>query len=604
MNNSTKNFDEGFDNILTYDYDSEYMSGNMITADSLFENASRESISLNGEWHFSPDVFKSVVRSRWFDETKQNRFGEDIPYDFSFEEWECVDVPGVWNNVRTEYALYEGSGLYFKKFSYEKKENKRVFLRIGAANYETRIWLNKKYLGRHLGGFTPFVVEISDYICEKNRLLICVDNTRKGEQIPSMHYDWFNYGGIHRGIELIETDDVFVKSFNVQLEEEKNSIAYYVRAVGNDAKNVSELKGKLSIPELGIDVLLKYEQDEKKKTEYIAKGSIEAEGLSLWSINNPKLYKVDILCETDCISDNIGFRIIETDRYSIKLNGEDIFLKGMCVHEEYPESLRAATQDDIEQMIISAKELGCNFLRLTHYPHNEMVSRIADRLGIMLLEEIPVYWALEFENENTYNDAANQLEELIKRDINRASVIIWSIGNENPDTEARYSFMRRLAKKTKELDDSRLIGASCLIDVDNFKINDRLISEIDVIGINEYYGWYLKDFETLEKILVNSSIGKPLIITETGADAVSGKYSEEMEIYSEEYQALVYQKQFNTLLKYKYIRGITPWILYDYASMRRMSVLQKGYNLKGIISADRKHKKKAYYVVKEIYSKL
>lgn len=603
-------FDEGFDNILIYDYDAEYRQGPMITGDTWMDTGNRETRSLDGDWHFCPDVFHSVVRSRWFDETKENRDGRQIPYDFSFEEWGEIRVPGVWNHQRKEYALYEGPGLYFKEFEYPGKCGRRVFLKIGAANYETRIWLNRKYLGRHLGGFTPFCVEVTEYLEEKNRLLVCVDNTRKGEMIPSLHYDWFNYGGIHRTVELAEVPEVFIQNYMVQLSgEEKNQIEYVVtvgcgRGYDWEKYRDDRVEAVIRIDELGIrEQVVCRLVNEAGKLRYEGTGKIpvEEDAMHLWSPDRPYLYQVRMECGEDVLEEEIGFRRMETRGRDIVLNGKSVFLRGMCVHEESPEHLRAVTMEDMERTLRTAKELGCNFLRLTHYPHNEWMAKLADRLGIMLLEEIPVYWALEFENPETYRDAANQLTELILRDRNRASVIIWSVGNENPDTDARYEFMKKLAGLARSLDGSRLIGAACLIDVETCQIRDRLMAELDVVGINEYYGWYIRDFGTLKRILDGYEAEKPMVITETGADAVCGMFGDAEEIYTEECQAAVYQKQFELLFQYPFIRGTTPWILFDYASMRRMSHLQKGYNLKGIMGADHTYRKKAYAVVKEAY---
>lgn len=599
-------FDEGFDNILVFDYDTEYQNGVFISADTLVETGGRPALSLDGEWNFCPDVFRSLVRSRWFDEVKYNRDQLPIPYDFSFEECDRLHVPGVWNNQKEEYALYEGAGIYFKEFHYQANPGGRVFLKIGAANYETRIWLNKRYLGRHLGGFTPFCVEVTDCLEESNRLLLMVDNTRSKEQIPSLHYDWFNYGGIHRSVELVETPQTVIKNFHIRLSKDrKNQIDYSIAVdAGRDGTDKEGVEAVITIDELNVK--------ERIMCVRVEDGSFTGNGffcqdeknLHLWNPDTPYLYKAKVMCQTDVLEDEIGFRRIETDGRMIRLNGESVFLKGMCVHEERPGHGRAVTEEDMKNTLETAKELGCNFLRLTHYPHNEWMAKLADHLGMMLWEEIPVYWALEFDNPKTFQDASNQLSEMIIRDRNRASVIIWSVGNENPDTDARYHFMKRLTETARSLDQSRLISASCLIDVESCKIRDRLIRELDIVGINEYYGWYLKDFGVLEKILENYEEDKPMIITETGADGVCGMHGSEDEIYTEECQAEIYRKQFEILLSHPFIRGTTPWILFDYASMRRMSSLQKGYNLKGIIGADRKHKKMAYRVVKKVYGKI
>ncbi|PHV70053.1 glycoside hydrolase family 2 [Sporanaerobium hydrogeniformans] len=590
-----RNFDESFDNVLIFDYDKAYEEGT-VGAEELIYSDGRERLSLNGKWRFHVDVFDSAIRGRFFDEVLKDRQGRDIPSDFSFETWEEVEVPGQWNTVRPEYALYEGTSLYLKDFDYSTlKGEEKVFLRIGAANYECRVWLNKQYLGKHVGGFTPFMFDVTHQLQEKNRLLIYVNNTRKSEAVPSLNFDWFNYGGLTRGVELIKVPREYIKTFKLNLvsDNQYDKLELQVELGGYIGR---ARVCTLSIPELGISREL--EIDNKGKVQAIIKAKPE-----LWSPDNPKCYQVKLKCDEDEVTDQIGFRQISTSGHRILLNGKDIFLKGLCVHEESPLHQRSVSEEDIREVIREAKTLNCNFLRLTHYPHSEKMSQLADEMGIMLWEEIPVYWCLEFANPTTYKNAQNQMRELIKRDNNRASVIIWSIGNENPDTEERLAFMSGLAHTVKEMDDSRLVAASCLIDLDLYQIKDRLTEHIDIIGVNEYYGWYFRDYDGLIKILDNSHVDKPVIITETGAEAVSGRHGQADELYTEECQDAMYQNQFKVISKYAYIRGITPWIMYDHASMRRMSTIQKGYNLKGIISNDRKHKKLAYYTVQEFYSK-
>ena len=174
------------------------------------------------------------------------------------------------------------------------------------------------------------------------------------------------------------------------------------------------------------------------------------------------------------------------------------------------------------------------------------MARIADELGFLLWEEIPVYWAIDFANPRTLFDARNQMLELVRRDRNRASVILWGVGNENEDSDARLAFMSDLAHSVKGLDSTRLVGAACLINREKFCIEDRLTAHIDVIGINEYFGWYEPDFCGLEKLLHASAPDKPVIISETGADALAGHHGKPTEFYTEECQAAVYAQQSHT----------------------------------------------------------
>jgi beta-glucuronidase len=488
-----------------------------------------------------------------------------------------------------------------------------VFLKFAGANYRTLVFLNKQYLGMHQGGSTPFFVEITDVIESENRLLVVVNNTRRPSNVPMDNTDWFNYGGIYREVELLRVPKTFIREFAVGLTG-------LLRFARND-ETVTSLRAKRSNPEndkppyIFARVRIDGAEAEGNATLRIPELAIEAsiaikDGVGciatpaapeLWSPANPKLYEVILEYGADSLTEKIGFRSIHVEGREIFLNGEKIFLKGVCAHEESVEHGKSVTSAEIRENYALAKEMGCNFLRLAHYPHAEAAARIADEVGLLLWEEIPVYWAIDFANPATYADAENQLVELITRDINRASVIIWSVGNENSDSEERFSFMSRLVEKARSLDATRLVSAACLADHEKLLINDRLAEKIDVIGINEYYGWYDPDFSKLPKLFANSDPQKPVIISEFGADTKAGFHADKSVMYSEEFQLDVYEKQIATLSKIDYIKGITPWILFDFRCPRRLNVVQDYYNLKGLLSADKKQKKLAFGAMKEFY---
>jgi beta-glucuronidase len=175
------------------------------------------------------------------------------------------------------------------------------------------------------------------------------------------------------------------------------------------------------------------------------------------------------------------------------------------------------------------------------------------------------------------------------------------VGNENADTDARNRFMSNLVNKAHVLDDSRLVSAACLINHIKLKIEDRLADSLDIIGINEYYGWYDPDFSKLPRILENSNPGKPVIITEFGGDARKGQRGSIDDLWTEDKQKRLFEQQVETIRKCPYIAGTTPWILYDFRSPRRLNRYQEGFNRKGFIDADRKTKKAAFYVMQEYY---
>ena len=258
----------------------------------------------------------------------------------------------------------------------------------------------------------------------------------------------------------------------------------------------------------------------------------------------------------------------------------------------------------MRENVLIAKEMNCNFMRLAHYPHNESVARLADELGIMLWEELPVYWAIDFSNPATLNDAQNQLRELIFRDQNRASVIIWSVGNENPDTDERLAFMRSLVETAKSEDGTRPVTAACLFQRTPLRVADRLAEYLDIIGINEYFGWYEPDVEPLAVLFANSNPDKPVIVSEFGAAAPAGQHGTAADLFTEEHQAQVYRRQTAVLGAIPYVAGTCPWILYDFRSPKRLNRYQRGYNRKGLLDADKRRRKQAFFVMQAFYRQI
>lgn len=554
--------------------------------------AGRPREQLNGAWHFTVDPYDTGLRTKWYEHDWREIRDHGFPWDYEADGGETMPVPACWNMQEPEYFYYEGSAWYAREFSYTADQpDERVFLRIGAANYAAMVFVNHQFLGRHLGGSTPFFVEVTGTLQQNNVLEICVNNDRALDRVPMRNTDWFNYGGLYRDVELIRVPKRFIKDFGIWLvpNNQFNAVAVSV-TVSDDAAGDTVT---VSIPELGV-------QQELTLTD----GNIEATisvTPELWSPDNPKLYDVTVQFAQDIICDRVGFRQISVDGTTILLNGAPIFLRGMSVHEDDAELGKATSRDDILRRFQHAKELGCNFLRLAHYPHHELAAQLADEAGVLLWEEIPVYWAIAFDNPDTYQDAENQLLELINRDFNRASVIIWSVGNENADTDARLTFMGNLAKAAKAADPSRLVSAACLVNHVKIKIEDRLADELDVIGLNEYYGWYNPNYEELVQLGENSNPDKPVIITETGAGALAGQHGSRSDRFTEEYMEDVYRHQVAIIRTLDYIKGMSPWILYDFRASRRYNRFQQGWNRKGLIAADKQTKKLAFAVLQAFY---
>ena len=574
------------------DYTEQY-EFKQATSDTLFFIGGRKGENLGGDWHYAVDQYDTCVRQLWYKEKKTDENGFSLPVDYSFDEWPLMRIPSCWNVLDPEYKLYDGSMIFTRTFRFEVKEDEKAIIRIGAANYLVRVFVNGEYVGMHRGGSTPACFDVTDLLCDDNRILIQVDSTRRSEQVPTENTDWFNYGGLYRDIEIFRVPKTYINDFRIHLVPDGTFSRIFAEVMLSDNSSGTAL---LSIPELDVKQEIEV-KDGKGKVIFDANPE-------LWSLENPKLYDADLLYGDDHVSDRVGFREITVKGRDILLNGKSIFLRGISCHEESVLNGKALTDGEREENIRIAKELGCNFMRIAHYPHHEKMAKLADEMGIMLWEEIPVYWAIRFGRAKTYEDAENQLKELIKRDYNRASVIVWSVGNENADTDERLAFMKGLADKAHMIDETRLVSAACLVDAEENRIADRLADSLDVIGINEYCGWYTPDFSKLPELMQNSDPDKPVIITEFGADALSGQHGEATDKGCEECQTDIYIKQIEILRGIDYIKGMTPWILYDFRCPRRTSFLQNYYNRKGLLNEDKTYRKPAFDVLKKFYEEI
>ena len=587
------------DNALQALHDEDYdvaFNTQSLNHDGLIFMGGRATESLGGDWTFCVDLLDTGLRQKWFamlPEVPENR---TEPWDYDPYMGETVPVPSNWAMLKEKWYFFEGSAWYTRPLDIgEIDPAKRQFLRFGAAAYDCKVFLNGEFLGNHHGASTPFCVELTGKLKHgRNWIMACVNNARTRDRVPMRNTDWFNYGGLYREVSFFETPKRLIKDLFVYLVPDGNCATLRAEVT---VDGPAEGAVTLSILQLGVEQPVEVGPD--------GRGSIDiAARPRLWSPDEPVLYDVRATYGSDHVCDRIGFRQIERRGTEILLNGEALFLRGISVHEDDARLGKVTGEDDLRRRFAHARELGCNYLRLAHYPHHERAAELADELGFLLWEEIPVYWAIDFANPATYRDAKNQLCELIKRDRNRASVIIWSVGNENPDTDARLTFMKGLAETCKRLDPTRLTSAACLVNHARNRIEDRLAAHIDIIGLNEYYGWYEENFDDLAAIGENSDPDRPVVISETGADGVIGEKGPKKGLFSEDYMAEVYQRQIATLRKLGYIKGMSPWILYDFRVERRQNIFQNGYNHKGLIAADKKTKKRAFHILADYYREI
>jgi beta-glucuronidase len=580
----------------------------------------RNTVSLNGTWHYIVDPYETGFYDYRYNERNEND-GEaywNKPViknksdrkEHGYKDPYTIKVPGDWNSQDDIFKYYEGTVWYQRDFDLRQlKGGERVFLYFGAVNYEAHVYLNGKKLGSHKGGFTPFNFEIpKDILKEKdNFLVVKVDNKRHIDEIPTVNTDWWNYGGITRDVQLLIMPENFIQQYSLQLDQNQD-----IKAAKKNRKFNLTGSVKLNKSVNESDITIEISELKFKKTFRVTAGKLDfdfpVKNLNLWSPKDPKLYDIKFTFNGEELTDKIGFRKIETSGKKIMLNGEQIFLRGISIHEEIPQDQRRAySKEDAAQLFGWVKDLHANMVRLAHYPHNENMTRMADSLGVMVWSEIPVYWTIEFDNKKVLEKAKIQLEEMILRDQNKASVIIWSVGNETPISAVRTDFMKSLITKARSLDNSRLISAALEVSYNEGvnRIDDPLGEFTDIVSVNEYLGWYggLPDAAKTAKWEVDYD--KPLFISETGAGAKGGYHADKENRWSEEYQEWFYEEQVDMMKRMpENYSGLSPWILVDFRSPRRNHpVYQEGWNRKGLIDNEG-IKKKAFHVLKEYYKEI
>ena len=618
---------------------------------------SREYLSLNGQWKYIVDPMNNGLPETsffgGFPENKTQKDGYEL-IEYNFDQADVINVPGAWNEQKDELFFYQGSIWLFKKFNFNIDPNKLNHLYIGASNFSTKIFLNGQRVGQFNSGYTAFNFAVSDYLINgENVLLVQVNANLSENSVPTKKTDWWPYGGLVGDVLIVNTPKIFIENAYVQISDlQKKQLNFRAKLNLNKNMNI----------ELTIDELNLQRSFTTNKNGEIDE-FIKFKNIDLWSPENPKLYNVSVKIEGDEIVDQIGFREIKTKGKQIFLNGSPIKFKGISMHAEpIGEKGFAFSKAHFENLVTTSKELNINFIRAAHYPYTRHMAKVCDELGIMLWEEIPVYWNINWTNKQTKEDALNMLSNLVTRDWNRASVVVWSLGNETPFSKDRMTFMHDLKNRLGELDVSRLTSAAILSgDAQTFaklisiiakeglekkdltakeryifeeivknvpvpvekllpfeiNINDPLANELDLIAYNEYFGWYYTSFfsaqigiresllreimfELMPSFLIRSEFNKPIHISEFGAGA-KHSFIKTDQVWSEEYQAKVYLKQLEMLKSNPQVQGISPWILKDFRSMMRpLNNVQDFYNRKGLID-ENGNKKQAFSVLSNFY---
>ena len=554
-----------------------------------------KTISLNGKWKCKPDLENLGTDCEWY-----------IPKNYDINDNNLIDI-----NIPNSYNLLEGhetfEGIFWHFCEFDLPETKDIDnydyqIRFKGANYNTKVWLNGDFIGEHDGGFTPFSFYTTKTIKSRNNLLVIrIENTRKNNQIPSLSFDWFNWGGIYRDVDLLVLNknrlkDVAIKTTLITRTVAKINVSFNIIGDISLKWQICDSSGGHILFE-GINP----ESSRKGGFEVIIKNP------KLWSPNLPNLYLLKIFNNSLKSKDilifktHFGIRQIEINGIHIYLNKEKIYLKGASLHEEYLPYGRTIPYEKRLEDVNNFKSLGFNAIRTAHYSHDEDLIDIADKIGMLILEEIPVYQHCDFKSSQTYNTAVNMLKELIERDINHPSVIWWSVGNEVPLHErACAKFIKKLMNYARELDNTRII--TC---VSRKLIPDLTRNNVDVATINTYFGWYYgheKMINLILDIIRTPVFNKPWIYTEFGAGAKYGfhaNWNKQIK-YSEEKQLQVLDYTIRTINSKEFFAGWFIWIYRDFKSPKRKNQFQQGFNRKGIVSGEKNERKLIYHRIPKI----
>ncbi len=567
----------------------------------------RKEMDLNGTWKLNPDPYLRCKQQSWW----KGEGADDAFFPcFNLEGLWDVQVPGTWKCQFEELKWYDGDVNYVKEFEVaEVPEDHEAFLCFDGVIYSCNVYLNGEHVGDHDWGYSPFQLRVTEQLKTQNRLFVLVNNHMREDRVPGIRCDWNNDGGIVNGVKLIFVPKVYIENFRTEtrLDNGEAVISYRLSVVSYQCASHDPVQVTFSIPALGIespiDVPVNGSASAEIRipiTDHLSPITSHRSPLQLWSPDNPKLYTTRLTTPYEVIEDEIGYREIRTEGTQILLNGESIQLYGVAVHSEFPGTGRTATPEGIEQMVAKARELGCNFLRCAHYPYADIFARAMDRMGMLWWEEVPVYWLPHVHEEPQKSLALGMLKEMIVRDWNRASLILWSVSNECAGdgsaagshrdlSGGNYPYWVDACKLVRELDPSRLISSADsghryttengwtpdAGDAFDTAIKgqdwhpghpDAFYELLDVLGANLYVQRLGDNPIATDKFVeMLRRFNKPLMITEFGSMSTTDENTSKSETVCghPKRHEKVLREGYQACHKHPEIVGTVPWCLMD-----------------------------------------
>jgi beta-glucuronidase len=564
-------------------------------------NLYRQVDDLSGFWDFKLDPRDEGLEKDW---------------KGGFNKGRLIAVPSSWNEQFQDTRDYLGPAWYQTRFDLPWGfKSQRLFLRFGSVNYLAQVWLNGVQLGRHEGGHLPFIFEVTRHLKPAGNLLVVrVDGQLAPDRVPPGNvpydprdaffatfyppasFDFFPYCGIQRPVLLFTTPKEAITDLTVITGITGRQGKVRVK-VETDASG--PLTARVSLKGFGCEKTI-----EISLKSGAGEGLLTAPNAKLWAPGTPHLY--DLTAELmrdqktqDLVSLPVGIRTIQVKGDKLLLNGKPLRLKGFGRHEDFPVTGRhlppAVMVKDYELM----KWVGADSFRTSHYPYSDEMMDLADRLGFLVIAETPSV-GLFFKKEGLEKRLQLCLQstrEMIERDKNHPSVILWSLADEpHSHRPGVRGFFGELVRLTKQLDQTRPVSVAS-----DIGIKDESLAYCDVVCINRYFGWYSqpgdldKACEILSKDLdaLHRKFRKPILVTEFGADALPGHHADPPEMFSEEYQAEMISRYIGILSKKSYVVAAHIWVLCDFKTAQATH-RPGAINWKGVFTRDRRPKLAAH----------
>lgn len=576
-------------------------------------NEARALIDLSGIWQFKLGD-DTGVREEWM--------------KYPIPEPETMAVPASYNDQKDkkEYRDHYGWAYYQREIEIPKLLlSQRIVLRFGSVTQEAAVYLNGEYLCGHKGGFLPFEAEITDKVRPgKNLLSVAVDNRVNrstlpvgnengaaffGSSLPDIeslrqmkvkpgnlpNFDFFNYSGIHRPVKIYTTPKSYIRDIAIvtDIEGTDGIVSCRTDCAGEEELQITvyDKEGNVVAKEKGTDASIRISQ------------------AHFWEPENPYLYTAEIRFGEDLYSQKIGIRTVKVEGDRFLINGKSFYFKGFGKHED--SAFRGRGLDEVLNVkdVSLIHWLHANSFRTSHYPYSEEMMNLCDEEGIVVIDEVPAVGlsvgSAEYDKEGfgKYNKEHHQdvIRNLVDRDKNHPCVVMWSIANE-PNTEsqpqAAYDYFKPLYDLAHKCDPQD--RPVTLVVCQNDYVKDMTAPAMDVVCLNRYYGWYIfgGNLEHAREAFAREmeywkKTGKPVMMTEYGADTVAGLHSAVAGMFTEEYQTEYYEAMNAVLDSCSFIVGEQLWNFADFATIQ--GLMRVDGNKKGIFTRDRRPKMAAHY---------